>query len=160
MYLHSNNLYNSNPLKTSQLNVIKIYAAIAFLILFIACINYILLSIANAKKQLKEVACYKVVGASSFQIQKEYLFHSIFISFLSLFPALLFVSEIIPFFNQLYDKNLSMELFLQTPYLMLAFYIYYCYRIISWSLHQFLCFTVQSLDATFPCIKENKKWTF
>jgi putative ABC transport system permease protein len=121
MYLYSNNLYNTGPLKTSQLNIIKIFSTIALLILLIACVNYILLSTANAKKQLKVVACYKVAGASSFQIQKEYLFHSVFISFLSLLPALLFVSEIIPFFNQLYDKNLSMNLFLQTPYLIILF---------------------------------------
>jgi putative ABC transport system permease protein len=119
MYLHSNNLNNTNPLKTSQLDIIKIYTAIALLILCIACINYILLSITQTKKQLKEIACYKVAGASSRQIQKEYLFHSVFISFLSLVPALLFVSIIIPFFNQLYDKNLSIKLFLQTPYLLL-----------------------------------------
>jgi putative ABC transport system permease protein len=119
MYLHSENVYSTSPLKTSQLDTIKIYATIATLILLIACINYILLSIADAKKQLKEVACRKVNGASSFQIQKKFLLQSVFISFLSLIPALFFVALIIPLFNQLYDKNLSMQLFLQPPYLMM-----------------------------------------
>jgi len=160
MYLHSNNLYNSNPLKTSQLNVIKIYATIAFLILFIACINYILLSIANAKKQLKEVACYKVVGASSYQIQKEYLFHSVFISFLSLFPALLFVSEIIPFFNQLYDKNLSMGLFLQTPYLMLLFIFIIVTGILAGAYISFYASRFNPLMLLSPASKKIKSGRF
>ena len=121
MYLHSNDIFNTGPLKTSQLSTLKIYAGIAALILIVALINYILLSIADARKQMKQVACHKINGASAFYIQKKYLQQSLLISFLSIIPAMLFLILIIPFFNQLFDKNLSIELFLKAPYLAMLF---------------------------------------
>ncbi|HSH19338.1 MAG TPA: ABC transporter permease, partial [Draconibacterium sp.] len=121
MYLHSENISNLKPFSTSQLSTLRIYAGIATLILLIACINYILLSLADAKKHLKQVAFQKINGASSFHIQKQYILQSLFTSFLSLIPALLFLLLIIPFFNQLFDKNLSIELFLEAPYLIMLF---------------------------------------
>ncbi|MEZ5104581.1 MAG: FtsX-like permease family protein [Draconibacterium sp.] len=121
IYLHSNNIVNAGPFKTSQLSTLKIYAGIALLILVVALINYILLSLADAKKQLKQVACYKINGASAANIQKRYLQQSLITSFLSLIPAMLFLALIIPFFNQLFDKNLSILLFLKAPYLAMLF---------------------------------------
>ena len=121
IYLHSNNITNSGFFKTSQLSTLKIYAGIAVLILVVALINYILLSLADAKKQLKHVACYKINGASVSNIKRRYLQQSVITAFLSLLPALLFLTLAIPFFNQLFGKNLSFELFLKTPYLILIF---------------------------------------
>ena len=121
IYLYSNNITNAGPFKTSQLSTLKIYAGIALLILVVALINYVLLSLADAKKQLKQVACHKINGASASHIQKRYLQQSLVTSFLSVIPAILFLALIIPFFNQLFDKNLSIQLFLKVPYLVMLF---------------------------------------
>ena len=53
IYLHSEQISNGSPFLSSQLSTLKIYSGIAALILLIACINYVLLSLADTKKQLK-----------------------------------------------------------------------------------------------------------
>ena len=126
IYLYSNNISNKGPFLSSQLSALKIYAGIAILILLIACINYILLSLADAKKQLKQVAYHKIIGASAGHIQRKYLQQFLVIAMFSFIPALLFLSAIIPFFNIQFEKNLSIGLFLNLQYiaLILSFIVF------------------------------------
>ena len=90
MYLHSGELSNINPLAESNLQSIRIFEWIGLLILIIAWFNYILLSTAETKSQLKEIACHKVNGASPFQMTKKAFTHSFIISLISLVPASIF----------------------------------------------------------------------
>jgi putative ABC transport system permease protein len=117
IYLHSNDLNNTNPFLISQLGSLRIYLAIGFLILLVACINFILISNADIEQSIKEIACRKVNGASEGNIFYRIMFKTVLISFISLIPALLFVSFAIPFFNQQFQKDLSIELFIKLPYL-------------------------------------------
>ena len=156
MYLHSENISNLKPFSTSQLSTLKIYAGIAALILLIACINYILLSLADAKKHLKQVAFQKINGASLFHIQKQYLLQSLFTSFLSLAPALLFLLLIIPFFNLLFDKNLSIELFLKAPYLIMLFAFVVFTGVIAGSYISFYSSRINPLQMLSPVTNKIK----
>lgn len=110
MYLGSQELSNTNPLIDSNLQSIKIFEWIGLLILIIAWFNYILLSTAETKSQLKEIACHKVNGASPGQMAQKAFTHSIIISGISLFPALIFVNLTIPLFNLLFEKNIDSTL--------------------------------------------------
>ena len=67
MYLHSGELSNINPLAESNLQSIRIFEWIGLLILIIAWFNYILLSTAETKSQLKEIAwrCKSLSATSS-----------------------------------------------------------------------------------------------
>lgn len=114
MYFHSGELWNSDPLKVSNVKTIRLFEGIAILLLLIAWFNYILLSTAETKSQLKEIACCKVMGASAMQIAQKSNIHSLIIVLLSLLPALLFINLIIPLLNQLFDKNIDVSL-LFTP---------------------------------------------
>lgn len=117
MYFYSDDLWNYTPLSISNLKSMRIFEGIALLILLIALFNYILLSTADLSAQYKEVACRKVLGASSAQIAGKSYIYSLLISLLSLEVALLFVERTIPLFNQLLDKNISLGLFLQFKYI-------------------------------------------
>jgi putative ABC transport system permease protein len=117
MYFHSEDLWNYGTLIISNLKTIWIFEGIALLVLLIAWFNYILLSTAETKSQLREIACRKAIGASPGQISRIAYTRSFLITLWSVLPALFFVYLFIPFFNQLFDKNINMHLLLQWPYL-------------------------------------------
>ena len=117
MYLHSQNLRETEPFLVSQMSSLRIFAAIGLLILLVACINFILISNADNELSIIEIACRKVNGASKKQILATSLLKSTIVSFISLIPALLFVAISIPFFNTHFQKNLDVDLFLKLPYI-------------------------------------------
>ena len=88
---------------------VNIFAAVAVFVLFLACINYINLSVVRSVKRAKEVGVRKIVGASRMQLIFQYLSESLLYSFLGLVIALLFVELLLPSFNSLMQKRLSLD---------------------------------------------------
>ncbi len=84
-----------------------ILSAIAFFILLIACINFINLTVARSLKRAKEIGVRKVVGSSRNQLIWQFLGESFLLSFIAFVLAILFVQLILPTFNQLSNKSLS-----------------------------------------------------
>jgi putative ABC transport system permease protein len=121
MYFQSGELWNYLPLKVSNLKTIQLFEGIAILLLLIAWFNYILLSTAETKSQLREIACRKVIGASPGQIARKAYIHSLLIAMLSLIPALLFINFMIPLFNQFFDKDIDIRLLMKPMYLAAVF---------------------------------------
>lgn len=70
---------------------------VAFIILLSACFNYTNLSIARSLKRGKEVGVRKVSGASRSQIFYQFIVESVFVAFLSLGVAYLFLQLIIDY---------------------------------------------------------------
>ncbi|MBX2876441.1 MAG: ABC transporter permease [Saprospiraceae bacterium] len=75
---------------------VSIFTAIAFIILLLACINYINLSTANALRRAKEVGIKKVVGALRTDLIKQFLIESTLICFVSALIALGLVYFLLP----------------------------------------------------------------
>ena len=75
---------------TADIKQIYIYETIAFLILLIACINYMNLASARAALRAKEVGIRKVTGASRRDLIMQFLGEAILITFCSLAISLLF----------------------------------------------------------------------
>ncbi len=117
MYFHSEDLWNYLPLTVSNVKTIRLFEGVALLILLVALLNFILLSTAETKSQLREIACRKVIGASARDIAKNVYLHSLLIIALSLLPALLFIHLAIPLFNQLFDKSIDFSLLMEPQYL-------------------------------------------
>lgn len=94
------NLWYSMPgtLKSFELMFIPF---LAILIIFIACFNYIILSIAHSLKRTKEIGLHKVIGARRSQIIKLFLSETFVITAFALLTACLFILWLIPFFNGL-----------------------------------------------------------
>jgi putative ABC transport system permease protein len=123
IYLKSGEYRGNSMFKTNQLSSLKIFMAIGILILFVACINFILISNADLNQSVVEIACRKVNGASQMHIMYISLLKSCLIAFVSLIPAILFVELSLPVFNNLFQKELNAELLLQWPYLVSIFSI-------------------------------------
>jgi putative ABC transport system permease protein len=83
-----------------------ILAAIAILILFVACINFVTLSIGRSLKRAKEVGIRKVVGAERRQLIFQFLGEAVIVSVISLLIGLLLAVLNLPLFNELSGKQL------------------------------------------------------
>ena len=105
-YGTGNGLAQSNKVDYSY-----ILGGIALFILFIACINFINLSLSRALRRGKEIGIRKVIGSSRSQLIMQFLGESFLLTLLASFIALLIVIACLPEFNQLAGKEL------QTSYL-------------------------------------------
>ncbi|MCI0750624.1 MAG: ABC transporter permease [Flammeovirgaceae bacterium] len=83
-----------------------ILAAIALLILFVACINFVTLSIGRSLKRAKEVGIRKVVGAVRRQLIFQFVGEAMIITIISLQAGLALALANLPLFNDLSGKQL------------------------------------------------------
>ena len=90
-----------------DLNAVITFSAIAFLVLLIACINFMNLTTARSGNRAKEIGLRKVVGAKRKNIIYQFFSESIFMSVLSFIIAIIVVVLLIPEFNELSGKELS-----------------------------------------------------
>jgi putative ABC transport system permease protein len=102
--LHSDLSTGTEP--NSNATYVIIFTIIAFLILFIACINFVNLSTARSAKRAREVGIRKVVGSQKSQLIKQFLGESIIFAFFSLVLALLFIQIFLPYYRHLTGKSL------------------------------------------------------
>lgn len=89
---------------------ITIFSFMAGIILLIACINFMNLSTACSEKRLKEIGIKKVVGSSRAQLIRQFLSEYMFMSFLSLFLALLLVQLLLPSVGTLIGQPLNLRI--------------------------------------------------
>jgi putative ABC transport system permease protein len=92
----------------NDMKYVYLFSSIAFLILFIACINYVNLATARSVRRGKEVGIRKVVGARRAQLIQQFLGESFFVILLALGLGLLIVDLVLPTFNNLVERQLSM----------------------------------------------------
>jgi len=88
---------------------VRIFTIIAFLILIIACINFMNLTTARSSNRAKEIGMRKVVGASRKHVIRQFYGESVFLSFLALLLALTLVLFFLPAFNNLSGKILTLD---------------------------------------------------
>ncbi len=80
--------------------------SIALFTLLIACVNFMNLSTARSSKRAAEVGVRKSVGASQWQLVRQFLSESVLISLFSLAIAFVLVKMALPAFNNFADLNL------------------------------------------------------
>ncbi|HMI59884.1 MAG TPA: FtsX-like permease family protein, partial [Puia sp.] len=92
-----------------RIEYVRLFAVIACFILLIACINFMNLSTAKVTGRLKEIGLKKTFGASRSTLVYQFLGESLLMSFISLLIALLLVVIILPGFNGLTGKHLTLH---------------------------------------------------
>jgi ABC-type antimicrobial peptide transport system permease subunit len=92
-------------------SIIYTYAFIAFIVLFIACINFINLSTARSIKRSREIGLKKVVGANRLQLIIQFWGESLIFVSISFIIAIILIEFFLPIFNNISGKNLSINYF-------------------------------------------------
>ena len=90
---------------------IYIFSVVAVLILILACVNFMNLAVAQSSAREKEVGMRKVIGANRFQLVKQFLGESIFLSLVALPFAICIVELLLPVYNKLLNLSLRMNYF-------------------------------------------------
>ncbi len=86
-----------------------VMAGLAFLVLAIACINYINLAAGRYIGRAREVGMRKVLGAQRRQLMWQFLGEALLLSLLALAIAIAMAEMFLPVFNDLARKNLSIS---------------------------------------------------
>lgn len=92
------NLINMMPGTKPRLDIFFI-PFLAILVMFLACFNYIIMSIARSLKRTKEIGLRKVIGSKRNEIVRLFLSETFIVTFLSLIVACLILLWLIPIFN-------------------------------------------------------------
>ncbi len=95
----------------SDIAYIYIFAAIALVILFIACINFMNLSTARSALRAREVGIRKVVGAERKELIRQFLGESLIYSFFSMLVAIGLAHLVLPLFSSLSGRDLTIDYF-------------------------------------------------
>lgn len=92
----------------SDIAVIRLFGVIAVFILLLACINFINLSTAKSANRARETGLRKVVGSNRSHLIQQFLTESVLFSGISVALGTLLSWILIPYFNQLSGKDLSL----------------------------------------------------
>jgi len=105
VYLKSANIANSGII--GNISNVKLFSAIAFLIMLVAAINYIILSTAVSTGRRLEIGIRKTFGAINSSIKNQLLSESILLA-LIVFPIALILMRIsLPFASKLFQTKLN-----------------------------------------------------
>lgn len=89
---------------------LRLFLVIGFLILLIACINFINLSTATYLSRLKEVGVRKVLGAGRQSLIGQFLGETLMLSLLAFLLALMLVDLLLPHLGRLMETELTYNL--------------------------------------------------
>jgi len=104
VYLGSNDVMYTQT--KGNINNIRMFSVIAFLIVLIAAINYIILSTAVSTGRAKEIGIRKTTGAGDGSIRNQLLSESILLAFLVLPIALVMMWLGLPYAGKLFQTDL------------------------------------------------------
>lgn len=106
--LYNVHLYNPDQ-SEGGIKIVRIFLIVAIVILLIACVNYVNLSTARAMQRAGEIGVRKMVGAARRQLFLQFLWESVLVFVMALALAVLIMLVVIPFYNDLTDKQLSLS---------------------------------------------------
>lgn len=106
-YLHGN--YENGRVAGGRIQYVRLFSLIAFLILIIACVNFINMATAKASTRIKEIGVKKSVGAKRKSLTLQFVMESIMMVIISILLALVVVILLLPRFNGISGKELTLS---------------------------------------------------
>ncbi|MCK4989459.1 MAG: FtsX-like permease family protein, partial [Bacteroidales bacterium] len=116
-------------------SAIFILSGIAFIVLFIACINFMNLATASSAGRGREIGLKKVAGATKRQLRTQFLGESLIITFFAVLLSAILVEVLLPTFNNFTGKSIDPGIVIQPA---------------SLAIGVILMFTVGLLSGSYP----------
>lgn len=110
--LHRSRLYSefvNGKSVGGAITYVRIFMVTAIMVLALACINFINLTTARSEKRAKEVGIRKTVGSDRKQLVLQFLSETVLMAIISFLLAIALVEGLLPFFNTLINKELSVD---------------------------------------------------
>ncbi len=105
--LHSN--FENGQESGGMVDYVQTFTIIAAFILIIACINFMNLATARSERRAREVGIRKSVGSRRHELILQFMGESVFLAVVAFGIAILLSQLLLPFYNQLVDKQLFIE---------------------------------------------------
>jgi len=93
-----------------RIEYVRMFSIIAWIILFIGCINFMNLATARSEKRAREVGVRKVLGVGKKRLVIQFIGEAIFMTALAAIVSVVIMSLVLPAFNTLVQKSLSLRL--------------------------------------------------
>ena len=106
-YLYGN--YENGVQSGGRITYIRLFSLIALFVLVIACINFTNLATAQSATRFKEVGVKKAIGANRGALAIQYLVEALTLSLLALIFSIVLVLVVLPQFNLITGKQLSLQ---------------------------------------------------
>ncbi len=107
---HLRSTWDNGVKRGGQIQYVWLFGIIGCFVLFLACINFMNLSTAQSEKRAKEVGIRKSIGSVRTQLIAQFLSESILVTLVSFLLATVVVALVIPYFNTLSNKQISVPL--------------------------------------------------
>ncbi len=107
--LHDN--FVNGKMDGGKIQYVKLFSLIAWIILLIACINFMNLATARSEQRAKEVGVRKVMGAGKGKLVGQFIGEAVIMSFVAVLVALGLIYLVMPAFNNLVQKELAVNIF-------------------------------------------------
>ena len=107
IHLQSNRQYELGA--NNSITYVYIFSAIALFVLLIACINFVNLSTARSANRAREVGVRKVLGSSRNSLIAQFISESLLVTLIATVMAILISWALLPLFNQMSGKELSIS---------------------------------------------------
>lgn len=104
------NFTNGRP-DGGAIRYVQLFSAIAWIILFIACINFMNLATARAGQRVKEIGVRKTLGAMKKGVIGQFILEALIMSFFAVLLSILLVYIFLPGFNVLFERQLHFNVF-------------------------------------------------
>ncbi|HXB91584.1 MAG TPA: ABC transporter permease, partial [Puia sp.] len=105
-YLHSN--FKNGHIEGGRIEYAHLFTIVAVVILLIACINFMNLATARATKRAKEIGVRKMSGAARPMLMAQFMGEAMLLTFFAIFIAITLTMLLLPAFNGLTGKHLSL----------------------------------------------------
>jgi predicted permease len=101
---------NGKPTGGGRIEYVRLFSVIAWIILLIACINFMNLATARSEKRAREVGVRKVLGAGKKGLVIQFIGEALMMAAFAAIAAVIIMLLVSPLFNTLVQKNLSLQL--------------------------------------------------
>lgn len=102
--------YKAGRPVAGRASYVRLFTYVAIFLVLIACINFVNLSTAQASQKMKEIGVKKALGSGRSALVTQLLTETIVMTVISVLIALLLVALLLPGFNELVGKQLSLQL--------------------------------------------------
>ncbi|GAB3354603.1 ABC transporter permease [Arachidicoccus ginsenosidivorans] len=104
---HLRNQFKNGKQTGGLISQVRLFGVIGIMVLLIACINFMNLSTARSEKRAKEVGIRKAIGSLRGQLMRQFYFESLLVSLIAFVIAMITVWLGLPWFNNLYQTNVT-----------------------------------------------------
>ena len=139
---------------TGDIKYVRILGLIAVFILIIACINFLNLSTAQSARRAREIGVRKVAGANKRKIVFQFLGESLLIVLVAHVIAMIAVELLLPGFNNLIGKQLSVNYQSAGLYIGLITVVLFC-GLLAGSYPAFYLSSLKPMDVIKGVINKN-----